>query len=94
MALENLGLPYVPTLLEALSPFTSLESVRPVPPYRGGTRDEIGNSSGTSWDEMGRMDEQRSEQGEQRRPRPKPLTTHLLEPQNRRDEWDEMRAGL
>lgn len=54
----------------------------------------MGNSSGTRWDEMGRMDEQRSEQGEQRRPRPEPLTTHLLEPQNRRDEWDEMRAGL
>ncbi len=47
----------------------------------------MGNSSGTRWDEMGRMDEQRSEQGEQRRPRPEPLTTHLLEPQNRRDEW-------
>jgi len=50
MALENLGLPYVPTLLEALSPFTSLESVRPVPPYRGGRGTDRDNSSGTDRD--------------------------------------------
>jgi hypothetical protein len=33
MALENLGLPYVPTLLEALILTMSLESVPSRPPY-------------------------------------------------------------
>jgi hypothetical protein len=51
MALENLGLPYVPTLLEALILTMALESVPSRPPSRGG---DEGRDGQLVRDEMGR----------------------------------------